>query len=134
MKELQICLENCDMIKVPWESVVNLSIYKVHKTYHFSKNMNLEMLVADDVLLTLSKSAVLPLQAFGVGKFTTNFNRLIDCRDIVSLTLVHDDDKEEEFYVTYDEDELKCYNKLQSTEIDNEGNLVIRIGKDVCSW
>lgn len=48
MKELQICLENCDMIKVPWESVVNLSIYKVHKTYHFSKNMNLEMLVADD--------------------------------------------------------------------------------------
>lgn len=32
MKELQICLENCDVIKVPWESVVNLSIYKVHKT------------------------------------------------------------------------------------------------------
>lgn len=57
MKELQICLENCDVIKVPWESVVNLSIYKVHKTYHFAKNMNLEMLVADDILLTLSKSA-----------------------------------------------------------------------------
>ena len=78
MKELQICLENCDMIKVPWESVVNLSIYKVHKTYHFSKNMNLEMLVADDVLLTLSKDADLPYQEFGVGKFTTNFKRLYD--------------------------------------------------------
>ena len=47
MKELQICLENCDVIKVPWESVVNLSIYKVHKTYHFAKNMNLEISVAD---------------------------------------------------------------------------------------
>ena len=134
MKELQICLENCDVIKVPWESVVNLSIYKVHKTYHFSKNMNLEMLVADDVLLTLSKSADLPHQEFGIGKETTNFKRLIHCRDIVSLTLVHDDDKEEEFYVTYEEDELRCYNKLQLVEFDSYGNLVIKIGKDVCSW
>lgn len=128
MKELQICLENCDMIKVPWESVVNLSICKVHKTYHFSKNMNLEMLVADDVLLTLSKDADLPYQEFGVGKFTTNFKRLYDYRDIVSLTLVHDDDKEEEFYVTYDEFEHGFDNKLQTTELDDNGNLVIKIG------
>ena len=129
MKELQICLENCDMIKVPWESVVNLSICKVHKTYHFSKNMNLEMLVADDVLLTLSKDADLPYQEFGVGKFTTNFKRLYDYRDIVSLTLVHDDDKEEEFYVAYDEDEFGCFNKLQSTGIDDDENLIIKIGR-----
>ena len=116
------------MIKVPWESVVNLSIYKVHKTYHFSKNMNLEMFVADDMLLTLSKSADLPHQEFGIGNFTTTFKRLYDCRDIVSLTLVYDDDKEEEFYVTYEEDELRCYNKLQTTELDDNGNLVIKIG------
>ena len=134
MKELQIVLENCDVIKVSWENVVNLSIYNVHKTYHFAKNMNLEMLVADDILLTLSKSADLPHQAFGVGKFTTNFNRLINCRDIVSLTLVHDDDKEEEFYVTYEEDKSRCYNKLQLVEFDSYENLVIKIGEDVCSW
>lgn len=134
MKELQICLENCDVIRVPWESVINLSIYKVHKTYHFAKNMNLEMLVADDILLTLSKSADLPHQTFGVGKFTTMFKRLYDYRDITSLSLIHDDGKEEEFYVTHDEDELKCYNKLQLVEFDSYGNLVIKIGKDVCSW
>lgn len=133
MKEIQICLENCDMIKVPWESVVNLSIYKVHKTYHFSKNMNLEMSVADDVLLTLSKDADLSHKQFGIGKETTNFKRLIHCRDIVSLTLVHDDDKEEEFYVTYEEDESRCYNKLQLVEFDSYGNLVIKIGKNICS-
>ena len=133
MKELQICLENCDVIKVPWESIVNLSIYKVHKTYHFAKNVNLEMSVADDVLLTLSKSANLPHKQFGVGKETTNFKRLIHCRDIVSLTLVHDDNKEEEFYVTYEEDGLRCYNKLQTVEFDSYENLVIKIGKDVCS-
>lgn len=134
MKELQICLENCDMIKVPWESVVNLSIYKVHKTYHFAKNMNLEISVADDILLTLSKNVDSPHQEFGVGEFTTNFKRLYDYRDIVSLTLIHDDDKEEEFYVTYEEDELRCHNKLQLVEFDSYENLVIKIGKDVCSW
>ena len=132
MKELQICLENRDVIKVPWESVVNLSIYKVHKTYHFAKNMNLEISVADDVLLTLSKDADLPHKQFGIGKETTNFKRLIHCRDIVTLTLVRDDDKEEEFYVTYEEDELRCYNKLQLVEFDNYENLVIKIGKNVC--
>lgn len=60
--------------------------------------------------------------------------RKISCRDIVSLTLVHDDDKEEEFYVTYEEDELRCHNELQSMEFDSYGNLVIKIGKNVCSW
>ena len=133
MKELQICLENCDVIKVPWESVVNLSIYKVHKTYHFAKNMNLEISVADDVLLTLSKDADLPHKQFGICKATTNFKRLIHCRDIVTLTLVHDDDKEEEFYVAYEEDELRCYNKLQTVEFDSYENLVIKIGRNVCS-
>lgn len=129
MKELQISLENCDVIKVSWENVVNLSIYKVHKTYHFAKNMNIEMLVADDVLLTLSKDADLPHQEFGVGEFTTNFKRLYNGRDISSIVLVHDDDKEEEFYVAYDEGEFGCFNKLQSTGIDDDGNLIIKIGR-----
>lgn len=42
-------------------------------------------------------------------------------------------DKEDEFYVSYEEDELRCYNKLQLVEFDNYENLIIKIGKDVCS-
>ena len=106
----------------------------VNKAYQYTKNTTLEMTVANNICLTLSKNADLPYQEFGIGKFTTTFKRLYDCRDIVSLTLVHDDDKEEEFYVTYEEDELRCYNKLQLVEFDSYGNLVIKIGKDVCSW
>ena len=81
------------------------------------------------VNLILSKNADLPHQEFGVGEFTTNFKRLYDCRDISSIVLVHDDNKEEEFYVAYDEDEFRCFNKLQSTGIDNDGNLIIKIGR-----
>jgi len=130
MKELQICLENCDVIEVSWENVVNLVMCKVNKTYQYSKRIGLlEMNVAENICLVLSKNADLPHQEFGVGEFTTNFKRLYNGRDISSIVLVHDDGKEEEFYVVYDEDEFGCFNKLQSTGIDDEGNLIIKIGK-----
>lgn len=130
MKELQIVLENCDVIKVSWENVVNLVMCKVNKTYQYSKRIGLlEMIVAENICLVLSKNADLPHQEFGVGEFTTNFKRLYNGRDISSIVLVHDDGKEEEFYVAYDEDEFGCFNKLQSTGIDDEGNLIIKIGR-----
>lgn len=130
MKELQIVLENCDAIKVSWENVVNLVMCKVYKTYQYSKRIGLlGMNVAENICLVLSKNADLPHQEFGVGEFTTNFKRLYDGRDISSIVLVHDDGKEEEFYVAYDEDEFGCFNKLQSTGIDDEGNLIIKIGR-----
>lgn len=129
MKELQIVLENCDVIKVSWENVVNLVMHKVYKTYQYSKQIGLlEMSVAENICLVLSKNADLPHQEFGVGEFTTNFKRLYDGRDISSIVLIYDDDKEEEFYVAYDEDEFGCFNKLQSTGIDDDGNLIIKIG------
>lgn len=130
MEELQIVLENCDVIKVSWENVVNLVMCKVNKTYQYSKRIGLlEMSVAENICLVLSKNADLPHQEFGVGEFTTNFKRLYNGRDISSIVLVHDDGKEEEFYVAYDEDEFGCFNKLQSTGIDDEGNLIIKIGR-----
>lgn len=130
MKELQIVLENCDVIKVSWENVVNLVMCKVYKTYQYSKRIGLlEMNVAENICLVLSKNADLPHQEFGVGEFTTNFKRLYNGRDISSIVLVHDDNKEEEFYVAYDEDEFGCFNKLQSTGMDDDGNLIIKIGR-----
>lgn len=130
MKELQIVLENCDVIKVSWENIVNLVMCKVSKTYQYSKRIGLlEMNVAENICLVLSKNADLPHQEFGVGEFTTNFKRLYDGRDVSSIVLVHDDNKEEEFYVAYDEDEFGCFNKLQSTGIDDDGNLIIKIGR-----
>lgn len=129
IKELQLCLENCDMIKIDWKNILSLSMTDVNKSYHFSKNCNTEMTVANNVRLIISKDADLPHQEFGVGEFTTNFKRLYDGRDVSSIVLVHDDGKEEEFYVAYDEDEFRCFNKLQSTGIDDDGNLIIKIGR-----
>lgn len=101
----------------------------MNKAYQYMKNTTLEMTVANNVRLTLSKNADSPYQEFGVGMFTTTFKRLYDCRDITSLSLIHDDGKEEEFLVDYQEDGVRGCNELQSTELDDNGNLVIKIGK-----
>lgn len=111
----------------------------------------------DMVTLILSKDANLPHREFGVLDETTVFKRLMRRRDIVALTIVYEDGKEVLFYGPYDEDEriignlvtvrkngkeVVYYvsydefehgfdNKLQSTDLDDNGNLVIKIGEKI---
>lgn len=113
-----------------------------------------ETCTTDRVTLILSKEASLPHREFGVFDETTVFKRLMRRRDIVALTIVYEDGKEVSFFVPYDEDECAIGNlvtvrkngkevmyyvsydefehgfdnKLQTTELDNNGNLVIKIG------
>lgn len=128
VKALKIYFDGCDTIEIDWDNVISLGMTDVNKAYQYTKTTTLEMTVANNICLTLSKNADVPHQEFGVGEFTTTFKRLYDCRDITSLSLIHDNDKEEEFLVDYQEDEFRCYNELQTTELDNNGNLVIKIG------
>lgn len=133
MKELQICLDNYDTITVDWKNIICLKMTDVNKSYQFAGDFILEQTVANNIVLDILKRGNLPHKDFETGKETTVFKRLIDCRDIVSLTVVYDDGKEEKFSVLYNQDERNRFcNLLQSTEIDSEGNLVIKIGKDVC--
>lgn len=135
IKELEIHLNTYDTITVDWKNVICLKMTDVNKSYQFAGDFILEQIVANNVVLDILKRGNLPHKDFETGKETTVFKRLIDCRDIVSLTIVYDDGKEEKFSVLYNQDEHNGFcNLLQSTEIDSYGSLVIKIGKDVCSW
>lgn len=135
IKELEIHLNTYDTITVDWKNVICLKMTDVNKSYQFAGDFILEQTVANNVVLDILKRGNLPHKDFETGKETTVFKRLIDCRDIVSLTIVYDDGKEEKFSVLYNQDEHNGFcNLLQSTEIDSYGSLVIKIGKDVCSW
>lgn len=103
VKVLKIYFDGCDTIEVDWDNVISLGMTDVNKAYQYTKTTTLEMTVANNICLTLSKNADVPHQEFGVGEFTTTFKRLYDCRDITSLSLIHDDGKEEEFLVDYQE-------------------------------
>lgn len=135
IKELEIHLNTYDTITVDWKNVICLKMTDVNKSYQFAGDFILEQIVANNVVLDILKRGNLPHKDFETGKETTVFKRLIDCRDIVSFTIVYDDGKEEKFSVLYNQDEHNGFcNLLQSTEIDSYGSLVIKIGKDVCSW
>lgn len=79
--------------------------------------------------MILSKNADLPHKKWGIKDCeTTMFKRLLACNDIVAVVLIHDDGRKERYYVDYQEGASAGCNELQSTEIDNEGNLIIKIG------
>lgn len=133
IKELEIHLNTYDTITVDWKNVVFLKMTNVNKSYQFAGDFILEQAVANNVVLDILKRGNLPHKDFDTGKETTVFKRLIDCRDIVSLTIVYDDGKEEKFSVLYNQDERNGFcNLLQSTEIDSYGSLIIKIGKNLC--
>ena len=134
IKELEIHLNTYDTITVDWKNIICLKMTDVNKSYQFAGDFILEQTVANNVVLDILKRGNLPHKDFETGKETTVFKRLIDCRDIVSLTIVYDDGKEEKFSVLYNQDERNGFcNLLQSTEIDSYGSLVIKIGKSICS-
>lgn len=133
IKELEIHLNTYDTITVDWKNVICLKMTDVNKSYQFAGDFILEQTVANNVVLDILKRGNLPHKDFDTGKETTVFKRLIDCRDIVSLTIVYDDGKEEKFSVLYNQDGRNGFcNLLQSTEIDSYGSLIIKIGKNLC--
>lgn len=133
IKELEIHLNTYDTITVDWKNVICLKMTDVNKSYQFAGDFILEQTVANNVVLDILKRGNLPHKDFETGKETTVFKRLIDCKDIVSLTIVYDDGKEEKFSVLYNQDERKGFcNLLQSTVIDSYGSLIIKIGKNSC--
>ena len=157
MKELRILLENCDTITVDSKDVKFLDmehISKLPQDINIVCQTTREMCTTDRVTLILSKEANLPHREFGVFDETTVFKRLMRRRDIVALTIVYEGckevtyhgpydenerlignlttvrkgGKEVTYYVSYDEFAHGFDNKLQTTELDDNGNLVIKIG------
>lgn len=158
MKELRILLENCDTITVDSKDINFLDMEHINK---LPQDINIicqttgETCTTDKVTLILPKDANLPHREFGVFDETTVFKRLMRRRDIVSLTIVYEDEKEVTYYmpymenipaignlvtvrkngkevvyyVSYDEFEHGFDNKLQSTGLDDNGNLIIKIGR-----
>lgn len=79
--------------------------------------------------MILSKNADVPHKKWGIKDCeTTMFKRLLTCNDIVAIVLVHDDGRKERYYVDYREGTSAGCNEVQSTWLDDNENLVIKIG------
>lgn len=128
IKELNIFLENCDVVGVDKENICKLVLRGIHGAYRYDPPSEAQISIVSKVYMILSKNADLPHKKWGIKDCeTTAFKRLLACNDIVAVVLIHDDGRKERYYVDYQEGASADCNELQSTELDSNGNLVIKI-------
>ena len=129
IKELNIFLENCDVVGVDRENICKLVLRGIHGAYSYDPPSEAQISIVSKVYMVLSKNADLPHKKWGIKDCeTTVFKRLLACNDIVAVVLIHDDGRKECYYVDYQEGASAGCNELQSTWLDDNENLVIKIG------
>ena len=129
IKELNILLKNCDVVGIDKDNISKLVLRGIHDAYSYDPPSEAQISIVSKVYMVLSKNADLPHKKWGIKDCeTTMFKWLLTCNDIVAIVLVHDDGRKERYYVEYQDDASGYCNELQSTEVDNEGNLIIKIG------
>lgn len=129
IKELNIFLENCNVVGVDKENLCKLVLRGIHGAYSYDPPSEAQISIVSKVYMVLSKNADLPHKKWGIKDCeTTVFKRLLAYNDIVAVVLIHDDGRKESYYVDYREGTSAGCNELQSTWLDDNGNLVIKIG------
>lgn len=129
IKELDILLGDYDVVGVDKENICKLVLRGIHGAYSYDPPSEAQISIVGKVYMVLSKNADLPHKKWGIKDCeTTVFKRLLACNDIVAVVLIHDDGRKERYDVDYQEGASAGYNELQSTELDDNGNLVIKIG------
>ena len=134
LKELEICFENVEGIKVPAEYILVLCMDGI-KNFRRSFQNDEEGLAmcrgtyAERIILKIDKSAK--------GKLTSSednelFQRLTRYADITNIELKYVDGVEENIYADW-EDATKGgeENLLQKNSFDDRENLIIEIGKGI---
>ena len=122
IKELCLSFENCEYMSFPFDSVksfevknVTQSIVKTQKLVE-ARNMAQYVYMVIDAKENVEKNYI----AFGGAN---PFDRIVNCPDIVSITLKYDD-YEQELYVPYAGVET---NSHQYSYIKDNGDIVITI-------
>lgn len=129
IKELDILLKNCDVVGIDKGNISKLVLRGIHGAYSYDPPSEAQISIVSKVYMVLSKNADLPHKKWGIKDCeTTVFKRLLACNDIVAVVLLHDDGRKECYYVEYQEGTSAGCNELQSTELDDNGNLVIKMG------
>ena len=129
IKELDILLKNCDVVGIDKNNIAKLVLRGIHGAYSYDPPSEAQISIASKVYMVLSKNADLPHKKWGIKDCeTTVFKRLLVCNDIVAVVLIHDDGRKECYYVEYQGDTSGYRNELQSIELDDNENLVIKIG------
>ena len=130
LKKLEIAFENVEVIKIPAKFILTLTMRGVKDFRNSYQNDGKGLAMfrgtsADKIYLQIDKSAK---EKFFSDSDNELFARINQYQDITSFTLIYSDKFTEEIYTHWEgTDEI---NYLQKNYFDDEGNLIVEIGKN----
>ena len=132
VKEIEIIFENMDYVRIPVEYIAALELNKV--TVSISRiaiNAIVKHYTAEGLYMCLLKTFKCgPDSPLEIADIYEDLPKRLAKNDITYLRIHYPDDTYEDIYVPWEDCGGDAYtNRLQTTEFDSEGNIVIRIGE-----
>ena len=130
LEKIEIVFENVEWIEVPAKFISALNMYDIKNFRRSFKNFDESLAVgkftrADKIFIEIDKSAK---EKFFSNAGAEISSRIASYQDITSFDLKYLDGSEEKIYTAWKgTDET---NNLQKNYFDEEGNLIVKIGKD----
>lgn len=124
--KIEFYFENCETASVFEPDVERIYVMDATRDIECLTGNVRDTIACESFHVKLKKTANKRYQSFGMLSKSPLFERIAMYNDIVSVTLIYCDGSSDEIRVSYDGDET---NDLQTTKIDNVGNLDITISK-----
>lgn len=132
VKSIGFGFENCEYFNIDakYFGILELTDFRIH-IQRIACNAILKMNCVDTVVMEIFSEGDNKYSSY--GEDVTKFKRLNMYNDITSITVVYDDNSEEDYYVNYKdevESQLGSPNVYQTTYMSKLGNIYIVISKD----
>lgn len=132
VKVIEIIFENMDYVRIPVAYVAAFELEQVTASFHrVAVNAIVKHSVAQAMYMQVQKDFRCgPDSPMEIADIYEALPKRLAENDITYLRIHYFDDTYEDIYVPWQDCECDAYtNRLQRTEFDQEGNLVIRIKK-----
>lgn len=122
IKEIELCLENCTSVTIPYTDIELLNIDNIHKSlsmHHtsYKQKYNCNVIYNCECFeIIILDSANINGKYNGYGDYETVFGRLNQYDDITSIMLICEDGTKENIYPKWSGQDINCN---QTTTLEN---------------
>ena len=129
VKSIELGFENCEVISFDTNVLGEILIDDIHyKIRRYAINLIAKYCYADTVALEIFSEGNTEYNLFGLTEVQHKFDRILQTKDITSITVKYTDGSEEDYWVKYNENN-QYSNMYQKNYLSDLGNLYIVIGK-----
>ena len=130
IEKIELSFENCESVIIPYNLIEHMSMSGI--TSHYMKLYNGEFSITrrcEVCYICLNEESNKKEYSYPLIEDDTflPFERILNCNDIVSIILYHDNGEKEEIYMNF----VGCeVNELQKSILTRKGKLLIQVNCD----